>query len=89
MIGRMTVAAAFLGGMASMLAIAEPVAPPALPVEDLVARVRGSVVTIRFTGRGAADSGLGTGFFISSDGLVATNLHVIGEARLVEVELTD
>ena len=58
-------------------------------VEELVATVRPSVVTIRHVGRGGNDAGLGTGFVISSDGLIATNLHVIGEARPISVELTD
>jgi len=84
--GRATAGQATVGVEPAAAAVAAPVAPP---VEDLVARVRGSVVTVRFTGRGAGDSGLGTGFFISADGLVATNLHVIGEARPVEVELAD
>ncbi|MCP4945727.1 MAG: trypsin-like serine protease, partial [Planctomycetaceae bacterium] len=43
----------------------------------------------RHVGRGGNDAGLGTGFVISSDGLIATNLHVIGEARPISVELTD
>lgn len=34
-------------------------------------------------------SGQGTGFVISADGLVATNLHVIGEGRPVAVTLAD
>ena len=58
-------------------------------VEELVMTVRPSVVTIRHVGRGGNDAGLGTGFVISSDGLIATNLHVIGEARPISVELTD
>ena len=58
-------------------------------VEELVATVRPSVVTIRHVGRGGSDAGLGTGFVISSDGLIATNLHVIGEARPISVELAD
>ncbi len=58
-------------------------------VEELVTTVRPSVVTIRHVGRGGNDAGLGTGFVISSDGLIATNLHVIGEARPVSVELVD
>lgn len=58
-------------------------------VEQLVEVVRPAVVTIRHTGRGERDAGLGTGFVISADGLIATNLHVIGEARPISVELAD
>ena len=58
-------------------------------IEELVTTVRSSVVTIRHTGRGGQDAGLGTGFVVSSDGLIATNLHVIGEARPISVELSD
>jgi serine protease Do len=57
-------------------------------VEEIARSVRGSIVTIRVDGRGAGDRGLGTGFAIG-DGLIATNLHVIGEARPVSVELAD
>jgi regulator of sirC expression with transglutaminase-like and TPR domain/S1-C subfamily serine protease len=60
-----------------------------LSVEEVARRVRGSVVTIRHTGRGERDQGLGTGFVVAADGLVATALHVVGEARPVSVELAD
>ena len=60
-----------------------------LSIEEMVANVRPSVVTIRHVGRGENDAGLGTGFVISPDGFIATNLHVIGEARPVSVELAD
>ena len=58
-------------------------------VEAIAKRVRDSIVTIRFQGRGGSDQGLGTGFVIAADGLIATNYHVIGEARPVSVELSD
>jgi len=58
-------------------------------VEAIAKRVRDSIVTIRFSGRGGGDQGLGTGFVIAADGLIATNYHVIGEARPVSVELSD
>ncbi|MFN9369284.1 MAG: transglutaminase family protein, partial [Planctomycetia bacterium] len=57
-------------------------------VEELAREVKPAIVTIRFRGRGGADEGLGTGFLVG-EGLVATNLHVIGEARPISVELAD
>jgi len=58
-------------------------------VEEIARRVRDSIVTIRHVGRSGKAEGLGTGFVVSADGLVATNLHVIGEARPVSVQLAD
>lgn len=57
-------------------------------VEELARTAKPAIVTIRFRGRRGGDEGLGTGFFVG-DGLVATNLHVIGEARPISVELAD
>jgi regulator of sirC expression with transglutaminase-like and TPR domain len=62
-------------------------AEPRRSVEELARDLRRSVVTIRYSGRGDGDRGLGTGFVVAADGLVATNLHVIGEARPITVEL--
>jgi len=58
-------------------------------VQKLVKKSKSSVVQITFTGRGGKQQGLGTGFIVSPDGLIATNLHVIGEARPITVELPD
>ena len=58
-------------------------------VEELVSVVRDSIVTIRHTGRNGDEQGLGTGFVIDADGLIATNLHVIGEGRPIRVQLAD
>lgn len=58
-------------------------------VEELVSVVRNSIVTIRHTGRDGDQQGLGTGFVVDPDGLIATNLHVIGEARPIRVQLAD
>ncbi len=75
------------------LLAAEPTADsPAvqtLTVEQIVERVRPSLVTIATTGREGGEHGLGTGFVVSADGLIATNLHVIGEGREFTVELSD
>ncbi len=59
---------------------------PAPGVQDLIAKVRPSVVTIRVIGRDGDPLGMGTGFVIDSDGLVATNFHVISEGRPFTVE---
>ncbi len=64
--------------------------PPATKsVEQLAAAARGSIVVIRTTGRDGKQHGLGTGFVVSKDGLIATNLHVLGEARPIEVRTAD
>ena len=65
--------------------------PPAAlaSVEELAKRVRPSVVVVMFEGREGRQQGLGTGFVIDADGLIATNLHVAGEARPLAVQLAD
>ncbi|MBP87093.1 MAG: hypothetical protein CMJ64_10315 [Planctomycetaceae bacterium] len=88
------------GTFAAMLVIASAVAakgadPQAaskdqtLSVEQIVELVRPSLVTISTSGRESREHGLGTGFVVSEDGLIATNLHVIGEGREFSVELAD
>src|SRR5919198_3171965 len=67
----------------------EKPAPKAPAVEHVAAKVRPSVVVITSRGRDGQREGLGTGFVVSADGLIATNLHVIGEGRGVTVELAD
>jgi len=62
---------------------------PDKTVEQLVEKVRQSIAVITFTGRDGKRQGLGTGFVVDSDGVIATNLHVIGEARPVSVKLAD
>ena len=72
---------------------AKPVATADSNMEPTVAalaeRVRKSVVVVSFSGRDGKQQGLGTGFVVSPDGLIVTNLHVIGEARPIEVQFTD
>ncbi len=58
-------------------------------VEELAKKVRPSIVAIRVTGRDGRQEGLGTGFVVSADGLIATNRHVLGEGRPLRVETAD
>src|SRR5262245_47784798 len=62
---------------------------PAKSVEQLAESAKKSVVVITFIGRDGKRQGLGTGFVVESNGLIATNLHVIGEARPVSVQTAD
>jgi regulator of sirC expression with transglutaminase-like and TPR domain/S1-C subfamily serine protease len=66
-----------------------PVAEEDLTVEQLAERAKNSIVVVTVTGRDGKSHGLGTGFVVSPEGLIATNLHVIGEARPISVELKD
>ncbi len=58
-------------------------------VQQLAAMTKKSVVVVTFQGRDGERQGLGSGFIIDPQGLIATNLHVIGEARPISVELQD
>ncbi len=62
---------------------------PAASTEQLAARARPSLAVITNHGRNGNGQGVGTGFVISADGLIATSLHVVGEARPVGVRLAD
>jgi regulator of sirC expression with transglutaminase-like and TPR domain len=66
-----------------------PAEKPDRAVEQLAESARQSIAVIFYTGRDGQRHGLGTGFVVAPDGLIATNLHVIGEARPITVELAD
>jgi regulator of sirC expression with transglutaminase-like and TPR domain len=73
----------------SRLPAADEAKPAARSIEDIAASAKKSLAVIVFTGRDGKEQGLGTGFVVGADGLIATNLHVLGEARPVTVQLAD
>src|SRR3954467_15094890 len=63
--------------------------PKQLSVEALVQKIGPSVVVISHFDRDGKEDGVGAGFVISTNGLIATSLHVIGEGRLFKVQFSD
>lgn len=57
-------------------------------VADIAAAVKPSLVKVIQVGRQGME-GLGSGFVLSKEGLIATNRHVVGEARRIQVETSD
>ena len=75
-------AAAGAQGVAESAGVAE------MSVADIAASIRSAVVKVTQVGR-EGPYGVGSGFVVSEDGLIATNRHVIGEARGIRVETSD
>lgn len=67
----------------------EPAKNSPLTVEQLAEKTKASIVVVHHTGREGKRDGLGAGFVVSADGLIATNLHVIGDGRPISVQLAD
>lgn len=79
----------FVAVLVTGQAMAAPQAKtPAKSTVDLADTIRPSLVKITQLGREGTD-GIGSGFIVSEDGFIATNLHVIGEARRLQVEMQD
>lgn len=87
--GVMAIAVLVVASMRLGRLAAEPTPMSPHSVQELVAKVKPSIVVITFAGRDQERAGLGAGFIVDADGLIATNLHVIGEARPVAVQLHD
>lgn len=66
-----------------------PKAGTQVNVAALAEKLKPSVAVVRQFGRQGRQEGVGTGFVVSKDGLIATCFHVIGEARPISVELAD
>lgn len=62
--------------------------PEEVGAAKVVTMVKPSLVKITQLGREGVD-GLGSGFVISEDGLIATNMHVVGQGRRLQVEMSD
>lgn len=73
----------------ALLLFAVPVSAADKTAQELAEEVKPSLCVITTRGRDAGERGLGTGFVVSADGLIATNAHVIGEGRPIAVEFAD
>jgi serine protease Do len=83
----------FVGSVAVILVGLTAVVVAETDVEDqstaIATRSRESVVVVLSTGRQGTRAGLGTGFVIRSDGVIATNFHVIGEHRPFSIQFAN
>src|SRR5690242_9598683 len=73
----------------ALLLFALPASAADKTAEELAEQVKPSLCAITTRGRDASEKGLGTGFVISADGLIATAAHVVGEGRPIAVEFPD
>src|SRR5690349_3924608 len=73
----------------ALLLFAVPAAAADKTAQELAEQVRPSLCAITTRGRDAGERGLGTGFVVSADGLIATAAHVVGEGRPIAVEFPD
>ena len=58
-------------------------------VRAIIEQAGPAIVVIDFAGQDGEMQGLGAGFVVRSDGLIATSLHVIGQGRPFRVRLPD
>ena len=58
-------------------------------IKSLSTDLKPSIAVISVTGRDGRQQTIGSGFVIDASGLIATNHHVIGEARPIHVEFAD
>src|ERR1044071_9180710 len=58
-------------------------------VEEITEKAKPSVVVITQRARDGSVEGVGSGFVVSKNGLIATSLHVIGEGRPIEIRFAE
>ena len=85
LVGALFVVCSSAAGQEERPAPQPPQSAQSASVKELAAKVREAIVVVTYAGREGNQQGLGTGFVIDKRGLIATNLHVIGEARPIEV----
>lgn len=66
----------------------KPESPNEEGATKIVPLIKPSLVKITQLGREGVE-GLGSGFVISEDGLIATNMHVVGQGRRLQVDMSD
>ncbi|MGH7200869.1 MAG: hypothetical protein ACREJB_09710, partial [Planctomycetaceae bacterium] len=82
--------ALLLAWLASPVYAAETDAGAPKTVQQIADEARASVVVITSRDADGREAGLGSGFLISEDGLIATNWHVVAlRRRPLSVQLSD
>ena len=64
-----------------------PLVAEEMPITDLFTRQADSIVVVGTAGKRKKDNRAGSGFFISEDGLIVTNYHLIKRAKNIYVKL--
>ena len=85
---RVLIVLVFLISITSALGQVLPAENP-LDAKQLAKQIKDSIVVLTQLGRDENEEGIGTGFVVSSDGLIATSLHVIGEGRPIKIRLAN
>ncbi len=85
---RVLIVLVFLISITSALGQVLPSENP-LDAKQLAKQIKDSIVVLTQLGRDENEEGIGTGFVVSSDGLIATSLHVIGEGRPIKIRLAN